>query len=55
MKKTAKSFLAMVILASTLSAEPMLSNQNFNDDFQRMNQYINDLKCIPFNKCKLYG
>jgi len=49
MKKTTKGFLAMLMLASTLSAESLLSNQNFNDDIQRMNQYINSMMKSHFN------
>lgn len=43
MKRVTKSFLAMSLLATLLSADKILANQNINDDFQKMNDYINSM------------
>lgn len=40
MKTSVKSFLAMVMLASTLSAEPVFLNEDFREDFGRLSQYM---------------
>lgn len=41
MNKISKSFLALSVLATLLSADPVAANQNFDDDFKKMNEYIN--------------
>lgn len=43
MKIVTKSFLAISLLATLLSADQMPANQNLNDDFQKMNEYINSM------------
>jgi HSP20 family protein len=49
MKKITKSFLAMSLLATILSADQMPANQNLNDDFKRMNEYINSMIASHMN------
>lgn len=49
MKKITKCFLAMSLLATILSADQMPANQNLNDDFKRMNEYINSMIASHMN------
>lgn len=43
MKLITKSFLAMSLLATLLSAEQTTADKNLKDDFQKMNEYINSM------------
>lgn len=43
MKKITKSFLAISLLATILSADQLPANQNIDNDFKKMNEYINSM------------
>jgi HSP20 family protein len=47
--KRLTSLLAIGVLATGLSAEPVFLNQNFDDDFAKMQNYINSMMNSKFS------